>query len=121
MKTYYIAIAYGYWGRGETEEAALKQCRKAGCGKKEKTLVYRVDVETEEHDGKLWLVLEGERIKAFESENEWKPWVDGSGTMAFYGSRTLVAEYIKGKRCEQTNVEEVVGRVLDGERGLKVE
>lgn len=101
MRTYYIAICFGYWGRGADEATALKNCRKAGGGKTDTTMVYRVDVETEEHDGKLWLVLAGERIKAFESEDEWKPYVDGSGSMAFYGTRTRIATYRKGKRYEE--------------------
>ena len=34
----YIALAFGYWGAGETEEKALANCRKAGAKKSERTV-----------------------------------------------------------------------------------
>jgi hypothetical protein len=46
METTYIAICFGYWGKGDTEAKALAQLRKAGGGKKDHTFVYRIEYET---------------------------------------------------------------------------
>jgi len=101
MRTYYIAICFGYWGRGDDEATALKNCHKAGGGKTDTTMVYRITTSIEEDGGKFWLLLNGERIKAFDSLDDLKPYVDGSGTMAFYGEREKIATYRKGKRYEE--------------------
>ena len=76
MRSYYIAICFGYWGRGDDEETALKNLRKAGGSKKDKTTIYRIDCEADKD----------------------APFVYSSGTMVWYGDRTKVAEYTKGKR-----------------------
>ena len=104
MRTFYLAICFGYWGRGDTEEDAMKQCRKAGGSNTDTTMVYRNDVHFDEDGGKVWLVLDGERIRQFDSIDELKPWVDGSGTMAYYGDRQRIATYRKGKRYEEVQV-----------------
>ena len=75
MRTF-IAICFGYWGRGTTEAEALKQVRKAGGGKKDKTYVYAVTHATDQE----------------------KPWVDNYGTMCWHGDRELVAHYENGIR-----------------------
>jgi hypothetical protein len=80
METTYIAICLGYWGRGETEAAAMAQCRKAGGRKKDKTLIHKIVSEA----GKD------------------RPFVDGNGSINYFGTRELVAEYVNGKRIEKT-------------------
>jgi len=76
--TTYIAICFGYWGRGATEAEALKQLRKAGGGKRDKTVVYVV-----EH-----------------APDQDKPWVDDYGTMCWHGERAKIAEIVNGKRID---------------------
>lgn len=87
MSTYYIARTQqpGYWGRGSTEAVALSQCRKAGASKSEAVNVYRVDCEAENP----------------------KPFVNDIGSILYYGTLFLIAEYKHGKRkgitAKQTN------------------
>lgn len=75
MKTY-LAICFGYWSRGATEEEALAQLYKAGGRKRDATVTYVV-----EH-----------------SPTEDKPYVDNYGNICYYGSNTKLAEYVEGKR-----------------------
>jgi hypothetical protein len=81
LKTYFVAVSFGYWGRGETEDAALLQHRKAGGVKRgSKIIVYRVDCESAADP----------------------PYITDDGTMAWHGERVKVAEIFNGKRnaCE---------------------
>lgn len=76
----YVALAFGYWGAGETEEEALANCRKAGAKKSERTILYR-NVRPAEKAGK-----------------EHDPTVDDYGNIGYYGTNTKIAEYKKNKR-----------------------
>ena len=67
MKTYYIAISYGYWGRGETIAEAKASHHKSGGRKNAKDLLlYRNDND----------------------KNDEKPYVDNYGTICFHGELT---------------------------------
>lgn len=74
--TWFIAVAFGYWGRGATEEKALEECRKAGAKKGEKTILYRI----------------------FDSEGREAPYVDDHGYVCYFGIKTEVAVYERNKR-----------------------
>lgn len=97
----FVAICFGYWGRGETEEAALAQCRKAGGKKKAETFVYRVDTPVEVAGDTCWLLDEGgKRLRSFDAIDELKPYVDGIGNVCYFGQLTQVAKYVKGVRVQ---------------------
>lgn len=76
----YVAIAFGYWGRGETELEALANCRKAGAKKSEKTIVYQ-NVRPGEKEGK-----------------EFDPTVDSYGNINYYGTNTRLYALVRGKK-----------------------
>lgn len=81
METMYVAVSFGYWGRGDTEAEAIKQWRKAGGKFRDKfsraVIVYRITYEA----GKD------------------KPFVDGYGSINYYGESVKIAEYNQnGKR-----------------------
>lgn len=83
MKTYFVVFSMGYWGRGETEEAAFKQWRKAGGkfagGFEPAAILYRIECEAGKDP----------------------PFVDDCGCMNWHGERVKVAEFNKrGKRKE---------------------
>lgn len=81
MQTF-VAICYGYWGRGATEEESLKQLRKAGAGKNDLTTVYCVTHE----------------------ESQDKPFVDACGSINYHGTNQKIARYVKNKREEIAQV-----------------
>jgi hypothetical protein len=73
--TYYVAISFGYWGRGKTEPEAIKQCRKAGADKSDTIHIYRIDCEATDEP----------------------PYVTNDGTMCWHGERTKTGSVVKGK------------------------
>ena len=76
--TTYIAICFGYWGRGKTDMAALTQLRKAGGKAKDFKVIYRNDHEASQD----------------------KPYVDDCGTICYHGTLTKITEIKNGKRKE---------------------
>lgn len=89
-EVYYLAIAFGYWGRGANEADALKNCRKAGAKKGDKTLIYLNE------------------IPANLSKRE-APFVDDWGQTNYYGRLALIAEYSRGKRTERLETQGLAG------------
>ena len=78
MEVTYVAICFGYWGRGKTEAIARAQLKKSGGKAKDFTIIYRVEYEA----GKA------------------KPYVDDAGSLCFFGVRQKIAEIKNGKRRE---------------------
>lgn len=78
MITTYIALSYGYWGKGLTEADALTQLKKSGSKKTAKTILFRND----------------------RAANEDSPYVDNYGSIMYHGTLTKIAEINNGKRKE---------------------
>lgn len=72
----FLAVAFGSWGRGDTEADAVAQCRKAGANRRDKTVIYR----NTRPAGKD------------------KPYVDEAGNTAFFGTLDKIAVIENGKR-----------------------
>jgi hypothetical protein len=78
MKVMFIAVCWGHWGRGHTEEVARAECRKAGGKKIDKMVIFKIESPPESE-------------KPYISEDGMLVTVAGS-------TRTKIAEYHKGKR-----------------------
>lgn len=86
--TTFIAVAFGYWGRGDTEQKAIDQCRRAGSKKNDTIIVYRNDVTDKELS----------RAKSTPEYDAAAPYVTDDGCTVYYGTLTKVATIERGKR-----------------------
>ena len=87
---YYVAITFGYWGRGSSEQAAIKACRKAGWnGKHDRLIIYRNCYEG-----------------IYKSAEEDKPTVNSYGMIFFNGRISKIAVYEKGARSKRREIVE---------------
>ncbi len=90
MTTKFVAVAFGYWGRGDTQDEAVDQCRKAGAKKRDRTVVYQNDFD--------------EATLGVKASLENTPYVDSHGGVNYHGELKKVAVLDGGK------VKSLIGR-----------